>query len=187
MNERALIFAGIIVGLAVADQLLSLHRLLKRRGKIIWDPLLLGVAGLVMVTLVQVWWSIAGARSTPLTIAEFLPMLFGLILLFLLAAASLPDEPEAGSGTVDLRKYYADHRRYLWTLYTVSGLSMVLTRIFQPQNVQVGFYSLHNAIDVASLAVMATLIFVRNRWWHGIVILALMVTGPGRWLSLTLA
>ena len=63
MNDRVLIFAGIIVGLAVADQLLSLHRLLKRRRTIVWDPLLLGVAGLVMITLVQVWWSIAGARG----------------------------------------------------------------------------------------------------------------------------
>ena len=187
MNDGALIFAGIIVGLAVADQLLSLHRLLKRRRVVIWDPLLLGVAGLVMVTLVQVWWSIAGARSTELTIAEFLPMLFGLTLLFLLAAASLPDESDASADTFDLRKYYDEHRRYIWTLYTVSGLSMVLTRFFEPQNVPVGFYSLHNAIDVAALALMATLIVVRNRWWHGIVLVVLVFSGPGRWLSMTLA
>ena len=187
MNDRALIFAGIIVGLAVADQLLSLHRLLKRRRAIIWDPLLLGLAALVMLTLVQVWWSMAGARSTALTIGEFLPMLFGLTLLFLLAAASLPDESDASADTFDLRKYYDEHQRYLWTLYTVSGLSMVLTRFFEPQYVQVGFYSLQNAIDVGALVLMGTLIFVRNRWWHGIVLVIMTFTGPVRWLSITLA
>jgi hypothetical protein len=187
MNDRVLIFAGIIVGLAVADQLLSLHRLLKRRRAIVWDPLLLGVAALVMLTLVQVWWTLADTRSIALTIGEFLPILFGLTLLFLLAAASLPDESDASDDGFDLRKYYEEHQRYLWTLYTVSGLSMVVTRWFEPQSVQVGFYSVQNAIDVAALVLMATLIFVRNRPWQGAVMVALLILGPGRWLSITLA
>ena len=186
MNDRVLIFAGIIVGLAVADQLLSLHRLLKRRRTVLWDPLLLGVAGLVMITLVQVWWSIADTRPVPLTIGEFLPMLFGLTLLFLLAAASMPDDADASADGFDLRKYYSEHQRYLWTLYTVSGLSMVLTRLLEPQAEKVGFYTAHNAIDVAALVIMSTLIVVRNRTWHGIVIVALFFSGPGRWLSITL-
>jgi len=187
MNDRVLIFAGIIVGLAVADQLLSLHRLLKRRRSIVWDPLLLGVAGLVMLTLVQVWWTLADTRAIALTIGEFLPILFGLTLLFLLAAASLPDESDAGADGFDLRKYYGEHQRYLWTLYTVSGLSMVVMRYLNPRTAHFGFYSVHTAIDATALVLMGSLIVVRNRWWQGIVILALLVAGPGRWLSMTLA
>ena len=187
MNDRVLIFAGIIVGLAVADQLLSLHRLLKRRRTIVWDPLLLGVAALVMITLVQVWWTLADTRAIPLTIGEFLPILFGLTLLFLLAAASMPDESDASADGFDLRRYYAEHRRYLWTLYTVSGLSMVLMRLLNPKTAHFGFYTAHNAIDVAALVIMSTLIVVRNRTWHAIVIVVLLFSGPVRWLSMTLA
>jgi hypothetical protein len=34
---------------------------------------------------------------------------------------------------------------------------------------------------------MGTLIFVRNRWWHGFVLVILAFSGPVRWLSITLA
>ena len=184
MNDRALIFAGIIVGIAVADQLLSLHRLLKRRRDVTWDVLLLWVAALVMVNLVQVWWSVAGARTVPLTIGDFLPMLVGLVFLFLLAAASMPDEIPAKG--IDLRRYYDEHRRYLWTLYSLAGVSLMVTRLVAPQSVQVKFLSLENLIDAAALALMISLAVVRNRWWHIAVLAVLTLAGPVRWLSITL-
>ena len=184
MNERALIFAGVIVGLAVADQLISLHRLLKRRRDVIWDPLLLWTAALIMVTLVQVWWSIAGARSLPMTIGDFLPMLLGLVLLFLLAAASLPDDATA-DGT-DLRAYYSAQRRYIWALYSLAVASLIVTRLIAERFVQTSFFSFQNLLDAAMLGVMASLILVRNRWWHAVVLTVLTIAGPVLWLSKTL-
>jgi len=118
MNDNVLVFASIIVGVAVADQLTSLHRLLKRRADVRWDWLLLWVAALVLLTQLQIWWSLAGQRQAPITIGNFLPMMVLLVLLFLLAAASLPDE--LGDQRIDLRDYYRQQSRYIWTLYALA-------------------------------------------------------------------
>lgn len=187
MNDDALIFAGIIVGLAVADQLVSLHRLLMRRNDVRWDPLLLWLSAIVMVTQVQVWWTVAGGQSVAMTIADFLPAMFGLVILFLLAAASLPDGADADDGGVDLRLYYARHQRYVWTLFTLATLTLVLSRFFARPYTRIGFFSVENLVDVGLLGLMATLIFVRKRWWHAVVLALLTVGGPGLWLSKTLS
>ena len=46
---------------------------------------------------------------------------------FLVAAASLPDQPSEGA---DLREYYARTRRYLWTLLTLFQLLYVADGIY---------------------------------------------------------
>jgi uncharacterized membrane protein YkvI len=97
MNENVLVFVGIIVGVAVSDQLSSLHRLLRQRTSVRWDWLLLWMAALVLLTLIQVWWSLASMPAGRVTIGAFLPGVVLLILLFLLSAASLPDSDDPTS------------------------------------------------------------------------------------------
>jgi hypothetical protein len=186
MVEQALVFASIIVGIGVTDMLMSLHRLLRARHRVRWDWAPLAVAALVLLTVVQIWWSIAGARTGPLTIGFFLPTLVELIILFLLAAAVLPDEvPQAG---IDLRQYYHDNGSYIWSLYAaalgwllVVNLAALITRgasVFQILNSM--------AMDVFVCALMVSLIFVRRRWWHLLVLLILLL-GPLKWLSRSLS
>ena len=57
--ENVLVFASIVVGLGVADEMVSFHRLLRARHRIEWDWAALAVAFLVLLTIVQIWWSIA--------------------------------------------------------------------------------------------------------------------------------
>jgi len=47
----------------------------------------------------------------PITIGGFLPLLIGLILLFLLTAATLSDEVPAEG--LDLRDFYAENRGFI--------------------------------------------------------------------------
>ena len=54
--EYSLVLVTIIVGLAIADMLESLHRLLRSRTSIRWHWLPLVAALLVLLTLVQFWW-----------------------------------------------------------------------------------------------------------------------------------
>lgn len=68
-----------------------------------WDWLLLWVAALVLLTQIQICWTLAGEWEGPITIGAFLPMIVELILLFLLAAASLADE--AAAENLDLLRY----------------------------------------------------------------------------------
>lgn len=184
MNENVLVFASIIIGVAVSDQLTSLHRLLKRRREVRWDWLLLWVAAMVLLTEIQIWWSLAAQRQGPITIGAFLPMIVELILLFLLAAASLPDE--AVSEDRDLHRYYEKQSRYIWSLYALALCWLIMTQMIS-QAVRKGSFSVgENLIEFGILALMASMAIVKRRAWHVVGLIVLTYTGPIGWLSRSL-
>lgn len=185
MAEGALVFASIIVGLAVADQLISLHKLLQRRHAVRWDLLTLWVAALILLTLVQVWWGLAGRPAGTVTIGGFLPVLVTLVILFLLAAASLPDAvPDAG---MDLRDFYAAQQSYIWTLYSLALGWLTLLNIVKAMQSGSTLASAfaQKGGDILIVAIMLSLIRVRSRWWQYAALL-LLSTGPVGWLSRTI-
>jgi len=185
MNENVLVFASIIVGVAVSDQLTSLHRLLKRRADVRWDWLLLWVATLALLTLIQIWWTLAGQRQqAPMTIGHFLPMLVLLVLLFLLAAASLPDE--LAEGPIDLRAYYRNQSRYIWSLYALTLSWLIGTQMAAEAVARGRFSPAENIAELVVIAVMLSMAAVRNRAWHVVGLAVLTYTGPLGWLSRSL-
>ena len=184
--EGAIVFASLIVGVAITDQLSSLHRLLKRHREVRWDALCLLVAFLILLTIVMIWWSIAGSEAESMTIGSFLPILFVLIFQFLLAAASLPDGDDPDR--LDLKAYYDRKSPYIWTLYVLSSLLANGDSIVRAMmdGTDVGTLVRYYAIDFFVITVlMGSLVFVRRRWWHWVVIAVLMV-GPINWLSKSL-
>lgn len=185
--EHALIFASIIVGVAVTDQMISLNRLLRARHRVRWDWAAPIVALIVLLTVVQVWWSIAQPTAGRVTIGQFLPILAQLILLFLLCSATLPDDvPDQG---LDLRAYYDEQGPYIWTLFSIALAWTFTTRpIFLLDGGKLRLAALLDryGADLTVLALMVSLIFVRRRWWHALVFLAL-ASGPIGWLSRSLA
>lgn len=184
--EGAIIFASLVVGVAITDQLTSLHRLLRERDKVRWDPLCLATALLITLTIIMVWWSIAGGIGEAITIGQFLPTFAVLVSLFLLAAASLPDRPEQEGG--DLFAYYDHQSRYIWAIFTLSSLFASASNIVDAIRER---WSLSVILDNYGMDVivvtflMGSLIFVRRRWWHWIV-LAVLYVGPLNWLSRSL-
>jgi hypothetical protein len=182
--EGALVFASIILGVGVTDELMSLHRLIRVRQRVRWDWAVPAIALLVLLTVVQIWWSIQGLRG-PLTIGAFLPVVVELVLLFLLAAAVLPDQvPDDG---LDLRTYYDENGSYIWSLYAAALGWWIVTRIATEKGAGASVANLLDsyALDVLVFALMISLIFVRRRWWHAVVLL-ILYTGPIGWLSRSL-
>src|SRR5436190_926509 len=110
--EYLLLFAVIILGLAVSDVALSLHRLLGAGPRVRWDWLAPLAALVAFLKIVTQWWT--WFRAEPLagglTWEMFLGVLAGAVLLFLIAAASLPDEVP-GEGRIDLAAHWAGVRR----------------------------------------------------------------------------
>lgn len=185
--EGAIIFASLVVGVAITDQLTSLHRLLRKRSEVRWDPLCLLVALLITLTIIMVWWSIAGGQTSRLTIGQFLPTFVVLVTLFLLAAASLPDGRGEDNAT-DLRAYYDRNSVYLWTIYFLSSLFSNGATLVANMNAGTGFLAaLENQwIDLTIVTLgMGSLIFVRKRWWHWVVVTVLYI-GPVFWLGRSL-
>ena len=173
--EYTAAFISILFGLAVADLLTSLHRLLRAGRRVRWDWLLSLVALLALVTILNRWWALyrwLGLHET-LTLVGFMPRLASLLLLFLVVSAALPDEVPA-EGRVDLRGWYEKNRRYFWSLFTLYLLTVTggvvgerLARGDAPVDEGV-------AVNLVFLVLMVVLIFVRRRWLHGLVVVAYM-------------
>lgn len=113
------VFSAIIIGLAVADLAISLHKLMRHRARVRWDWLIFAVALLVLLNLVAVWWVTllwyGGIKD--MNIATYLPDLAILLILFLASAAILPDEIPAEG--LSLRDYYLSNSSYFWTLWAI--------------------------------------------------------------------
>src|SRR5260221_2900740 len=113
--EYALGLFSVLIGLAVADIAASAHRLARTRLPVTWDPLALMAAFYALVMAIGMWFEIWAVRNVSQTRHFFFyfSMVASLFVLFLIAAASLPDDPAVDG---DLRAYYERNRRYFWFL-----------------------------------------------------------------------
>ncbi|HKE45226.1 MAG TPA: hypothetical protein VKB41_11900 [Steroidobacteraceae bacterium] len=116
--EYALGLFAVLIGLAVADIATSFHRLIRSKTPIVWDPLTLLAAVYALCIAIGMWFDIWGVRNFAETRRFFfyLTLVASLFVLFLIAAASLPDDPQEQG---NLREFYAANRRYFWTLMTL--------------------------------------------------------------------
>ena len=180
--EYVSILSSIIVGFALSDMLRSLQMLLRARARVRWDwpaPLL---ALLVTLAIIQVWWVLYQPVTRPISIGAFLPMLVELVLLSLLASAVFPDDiPDEG---IDLGRYYDENGAFIWTIFAAALLWLtgmdIAARLAAGQ--PLGHALVEQIVEVAILAVMTSLIFVRKRWWHALGF-AILSSGPLIWIS----
>ena len=185
--EGAIVFASLIVGVALTDLLTSLHRLLRARDRVRWDALPLVFAALVVMSVVMIWWAVAGA-SGAITIGGFLPTLATLTLVFLMASASLPDaDGEGPAAGLDLKAFWDRESRYLWgLLFVLVALDFVEEIVRNARNLaEVGYYLAQRWVDTGLLLGVLAAALVRRRWLDWTV-LALMSIGPITWLGRTL-
>ena len=107
---------------SIADVAHSLHRLLRSSAPVRWDPLALLAALYAVCMAVGMWFDLWGVRNFAATRHFFfyLSLVAEFFVLFLLAAASLPDEHTEGC---DLRAHYERNRRYFWALVALFQLS----------------------------------------------------------------
>jgi hypothetical protein len=122
--EYALGLYSVLIGLAVADVAASFHRLARGRAPVTWDPLALLAAFYALVMAIGMWFDIWTVRNVTQTRHFFfyLSMVANLFVLFLIAAASLPDNPQEDG---DLRAYYERNRRYFWLLIALFQLGYI--------------------------------------------------------------
>jgi len=182
--EYSLVLVTIIVGLAIADMLESLHRLLRSRTSIRWHWLPLVAALLVLLTLVQFWWGFYRLGRTEVwsQYGAFLLLLLQLVLMFLLACAALPDNERE---RVDLREYYEHNRRYFWTLFSLVAFMATLTNLVvaAPQDLTSALL-LKGVPNLLYAGVMLSLAFVRAKSFHYVGVLLLLVVMVLGWFPL---
>lgn len=183
--EYVSVLVSIVIGLALADVLFSLHKLLRAGRRVRWDWAAPIAAALVVMVLVMMWWSFYQPTAGKLSIGAFLPDFVTLVLLFLLAGAALPDDvPAEGVG---LRDYYDRNGPYFWGLFTAT-LGWVIATDFGRAALAgrpLGAVLRGNLVELGILAVFASLIVVRRRWWHAVAFV-ILASGPVGWISRSL-
>jgi hypothetical protein len=160
---------AVLIGLAVVDLATSLHRLLRSNTQVRWDPLALMAALYALCLVVAMWFDLWGVRHFDATrgFLFYLSFIAEFLVLFLVAAASLPDQPSEGA---DLREYYARTRRYLWTLlvifqalYVADGL--YFSRGWSPRISRFAFVFL-NVLMFLPLFISVALMLAKSRLVH---------------------
>lgn len=174
--EYAMGLFSVLIGLAVVDVATSFHRLARFRRSIKWDPLTLIVALYTLCMAVYMWFDLWGVRHFEAARGFFvyLSLVALFFVLYLAAAASLPDEADA---TTNLRDYYDGNRRYFWTLvtlfqalYTAFGFFLFFTakesagNDFEPARPLVAAALL--TLMTLPTVVAAALIFLKSRTAH---------------------
>ena len=192
--EYLLPLVSVLVGLAVADASVSLHRLLRARHRVRWDGLPLATAALAVLTVLNVWWTFYARQGggTYTALAGFLPLAAVLVLLFLINAASLPDEVPPGG--LDLRAFYDENARYFWTLYAAFVIVVTVERVrgyVGARSAGDGSPALDAALEVLFnvpfVASCLLLAVTRRRWVHVVVVAAMLVVSLWNWWGLRLA
>lgn len=186
--EYVLPMVSILVGLAIGDLSLSLHRLLRARRRVRWDWLPLAAALLVVLLILFFWWEFyaMGRAEVWTRYWAFLVLAAALIAMFLLASAALPDAvPEDG---LDLAAYYDENRRYFWSLFAVfTLLSFVLDVLAYTGAPAIPAGPLRAIPTLGIAALLLSLAFVRKRAYHVGVVLLLLLFFGWQWSQLRLA
>ncbi len=158
--EQSLVLVSIVLGIALAFELENLDLLLRSK-KVRWHWAQALFAVFVLLTIMSFWWMVASTKiDGPITLVRFLPIMWVLVILSLLAAASLPREiPEEG---IDLAEYYQDNRRYFWGLYLLMFTPLAYSWVSQATDLaDFGNRALGEALPLACIV----LLFFAKRWW----------------------
>jgi hypothetical protein len=180
--QYLLVLVSILMSLAIADILTSLHRLLRVRHQIRWHWHPLAAALVVLLAIWEFWWKFyrLGRMEVWSHYTTFLLLMLHLILLFLLACAALPD---SAPGTLDLATYYEQNRKYFWTLFALFSFSAVSVNLVAAVQTDPLPTLLFRAVpNLLCAGVMLSLAFVRSKTYHsGCILLLLLVMVLGWW------
>ncbi|HEX5184846.1 MAG TPA: hypothetical protein VFW19_17040 [Allosphingosinicella sp.] len=173
--EYLLLFASVILGLAVCELAIALNRLLGAWARVKWDWLAPLTALLVFLKLVTQWWTWHGAVSLAagINFEMYLAVLVSAALLFMLAAAALPNAA-GGEESVDLRAHYERVRRRFWIVFALHFVVTVGTGLWLQIAIRHGgTIPWFGWLVLLMVPVSISLAMVRNRVWHTIVLVTL--------------
>lgn len=185
--EYLLALVSILIGLAVADLSLSLHRLLRARQRVRWDWLALAAALLVMLLVLEFWWVFysLGTSAVFTQYGPFLLLATSLVSMFLLASAALPDTvPDGG---IELSAYYRDNARYLWTLFALFVFLMIAVEaVAHPHGLTPAMLTPTSLLNLLLVVLLGSLAVVRHRRYHAILVPLLTLYLLWQWSRLQL-
>lgn len=182
--EYVSVFVSMVLGLAVAELGTSFHKLMRARHRVQWDWMSLALAFVMLLEIVQFWWLAHDwyAQSAGLRVVQFLPNLVLLLLIYLMAAAVLPDGiPEEG---LNLWEFYVETAPYFWLL--VLAMTIAIIVVLGPRSAgktDILAVARNQIANIVVLAAVTPLLFVRNIRVHQLVIIGFVAMVSWIYLS----
>lgn len=166
---------SIILGLAIAELLTGVGRVIQCRDRVKSYWLSLVWTGILLVTSIQSWWALFGLRRMQdWNFFSFLIVLLHPLALFLLASLVLPGREEfVGHDEVDVKSHYFKQRQWFFAaiLLTIVA-SLVRPLVFKlPLSL-----NLDVAIQGFLFFVALGAIFVRAAWYQVVATLIFAAT-----------
>jgi hypothetical protein len=166
----------IVTGLALTDMAQRVAALIELRREIRWDWLPLLFAAVAVLTLVTTWalsWQTIRANPAEITLARFLFSLSVYMIIYLLAAAALPRDPQPG---LDLTEFFHRQSRPFWLCYALLALYFGAAFVYGPAIAGRAPLSLFSvALNIVSLGVPVGLMFTRRRLLHVLGVAAILL------------
>lgn len=183
--EQAIVLASIVLGVAIAFELEHLNKVLRSKN-VKWHWAQPAFALFVLLNIISYWWGIANKADGEITLGAFLPIMFQLVILALLAATSFPDEINKETG-LDLAEYYQDNRKYEWTLMTLylGSIHLGYTYNVAQSTDSYGDFLIRVVPDTILASVVVFMIFAR-KWWQVALGFTLLTIAPIIWMTRTL-
>jgi hypothetical protein len=178
--EYAAIYFGIIVGLAIANILSSVHKLVEAGLRVRWGWMAPASAGYAATLTINEFWYLWGRQHDMghRTILTWYPLAIAFALLFLMCAAALPDD--AAGGDLDLAQYYMENRKRFWgfsaALHAFNLLSWAIRFAIIGATIQ--FARDHAGamlLNATEFVLSLTLVFTPAKWWHVTVLVGLWI------------
>ena len=162
--EYLLTFAAFVLGLAISDLAMGLSRLLHAGSRVTWGLLTPLAAVVVFLKIISQWWIWYAAQSMARTASfeMFIVVMIGAVLLFLLAAALLPEVP-TGTDRIDLPGHFTYVQRRFWLLFVAHWMVMNGVSIWAEMQLQGARLDLMSPTYLIPIAALA-LAFIRQRW-----------------------
>lgn len=162
--EYLLTFAAVVLGLAITDLAMGLSRLLHAGSRVTWGVVTPLAAIVVFLKIISQWWTWYAAQSMAqaASFEMFIVVMIGAVLLFLLAAALLP-EVRTGTDRIDLPAHFTYVQRRFWLLFVAHSVVMNAVSIWAEMQLQEARLDLISPVYLIPVAALA-LAFVRLRW-----------------------
>jgi hypothetical protein len=176
--EYLLLFAAVVLGLAVSEIAINFNRLMSAHAKVRWDWLAPLAALVAFLKIVTQWWTWYRAEPVAgsLTFEMYLVVLVEAVLLFLLSACTLPDHVPAEG--LSLRDHYDSVRRRFWLLFAVqwalwNGVSFWIA--LGIEHAHFNPWQLNFLLLPAVLTVLLIAAFVKNRILQTLILAGFVV------------
>lgn len=160
--EYALGLFSVLMALALGDIAMNVHKLIRHCRTVRWDARVVLSTLLVVVVVVRMWFALWSIREVGMVLVFpfYLSLFLELMILFLLAASCLPDEPLPDC---DMGLFYEQNRRTLWSIFAAFQLSYFLHWLYFGGT---SAAPLSWARVLTPLAIYVLLACTRVKWLH---------------------